>query len=39
MYAETPVSAIHLTVEDLRNVENAFLFLLKLKALFFKLNS
>jgi hypothetical protein len=38
MYTETPVSAIYLIVKDLRDVENAFLFLLKLKALSFKLN-
>jgi hypothetical protein len=38
MYTKTPVSAIHLTVRDLRNVGNASSFLLKLKALFSKLN-
>jgi hypothetical protein len=39
MYIKTPVSAIHLTVKDLRDVENASLFLLKLKVLSSELNS
>jgi hypothetical protein len=39
MYAKAPVSAIYLTMGDLRDVGNASLFLLKLKALFSKLNS
>jgi hypothetical protein len=38
MYTKTPISVIHLTVKDLRNAENAFLFLLKLRVLSFKLN-